>query len=369
MIKKSKIALYPVFADTLPVVRYLMKYRSDLEIVELLAPSGSCTSGMDACYLDNKETLGKSVQSIYDTEPSKWDDLYLLQHDFLGVSEDAVYKTMYAPIVSIARKNGRIVHEFSPLANASYWNTVLNEAHTRNGSIKRSGVIHRIKTFSVIVGGIIAEADAFEVFLRIYGELKQHLNVVAFSTSKNAEICGTIGIHGILNNRLYSEEQKITVLGEALEREISARKADVMLLQLEEPLMPFSDTQTNGFGIIPYFVSQLITPDFCICSLPFGYADLGFLQGFCEGLEGQLGFGPDYWHLSNTMIDFTTTSMIRDLGALHLPMNAIKSALIQLRKQPDFKNVGNAMIPAQLNEIIDMILQAFYDNNAMSSII
>jgi hypothetical protein len=101
--------------------------------------------------------------------------------------------------------------------------------------------------------------------------------------------------------------------------------------------------------------------------LPFGYTSSSFLQEFRKGLEGKLGFIPDHWHLSNTLLDFTTINSVRDAGAIHMPMNQVIYTLDQIGVQGI--SIGCDVLPHYFNNTCNSILASFHDDQRVSSIL
>ena len=363
----TKVALYPIFADTLPVARYLMKYRHDIEVVELLAPKGSCVCGIDAGYLDNREYLGITVRAYDQANVNSWDELYILRHETIGLTQDMYIQMVYEPMIRIAQEAKRKIIGYPFPLDDEVNNPELTSSVHENSTFKKHGMVKQIKTFMVFVGGVIAEANAFEVFLRLYGELQKSLHVVAFSSSINAEICGVFSLRSLLYGKQFTDEQKVFAIEKTISKICKDKKADIVLLQLDEALMPFSDTQTGGFGIIPYIVSQAVSPDHCICCLPYGYVTPSFLTQFEQGLEGRFAFSPDRWHMSNALLDYTTMTSIRDAGAIHVPMSLVENTLLSTRGNG--VNIGCDVLPQYLAETVETIISAYGDARTVTSII
>ena len=368
--EKTKVALYPVFAYTMPVVRYLMKYRSDIEIVELLSPPGSCGCGKDAGFFDNREELGKLIIPFSDTDTELWENLWLLHYESLGFTEERKRQSVYAPMINIATRNHKRIlnnlsdkHGITSVKPATSISTIVHNTK----AIKRFGTLNPIKQFTVFVGGIVGLDDSFEVFLNLYGELSKHARVTAFSTSKNAEICGVTDLNSVVNSNLYSENNKVFEIEKIITGTSDETKADIILIHLEEALLPFSDTQTSGFGIIPYLFSKIVSPDYFVCCLPYGYSNPLFLKECATGLKGCLGFSPDRWHLSNAMLDYTIVSNVIDAGLIHIPMDLIEHSIRNVRSHGI--NIGSDVSEMYLHETVSGILQAYKDNQLIDSII
>ena len=91
------------------------------------------------------------------------------------------------------------------------------------------------------------------------------------------------------------------------------------------------------------------------------------LNEFERGIEGRFGFLPDQWHISNSMLDFTTLTTIRDAGAIHLPMAEVKHVVNDARSHG--LNICSAVIPECLDDVVSSILSSFKESQNVYSII
>ena len=247
---KRKLAMFPVFADTLSVVRYYKYYRPDVEIVELISPPGSCACGKDAGFLDNREKMGITVISPDESNPNNWDELCLLYHSITGLTDDEAQAIIYDPEISIAKENNKSINAYNDDFESIY------DKHVENLRIT-SHILNQVKKFVVLVGGVIGEANSFEVFLSLYGELKKRVRTVAFSSSPNAEICGVNSFYKAIHTKSYSESEKVFVINQIILDAVKKSDADLVIIHIEEAMMSFSNALTNGFGIM--------TSSFAVC--------------------------------------------------------------------------------------------------------
>lgn len=320
---KKRIAFFPVFADTLPIIRYYGRYRSDVEIVELISPPGSCVCGKDAGFLDNREPIGMTVKSPDEANPDLWDELYILRHDVLGLEEYEVQQKLYEPMLSLVQSSNKGVRTVS----SNITNIEASEMNSRN--YKRHGILTPIKKYVVFVGGVIGEVNSLEVFLNLYGELRKKLRVTAFSTSENAEICDIVSLFSLVQERSLFEDEKVFAINNVILNKIKENDADLVLMHVEEAMMSFSNSMTNGFGIVPYMFSQIISPDFSVCCLPCDCADPAFITEFSQGLEDRFSFSPDVWHISNALLDHSVASEVQDANAIYVPVESIDQVIQQ----------------------------------------
>lgn len=349
MSEKKRIAFFPVFADTLPIIRYYGRYRSDVEIVELISPPGSCVCGKDAGFLDNREPIGMTVKSPDEANPDLWDELYVLRHDVLGLEENEVQEKLYNPMLSIAQSSNKSVRTVSSSR------TDIKVSGTGSRKYKRQGVLNPIKKYVVFIGGVIGEANSFEVFLNLYGELRRNLRVAAFSTSENAEICDVVSLFSLVQERSLFEAEKVFAINDAISNAIKETDADLVVIHVEEAMMSFNNSLTNGFGIVPYMITQIISPDFSICCLPCDCADPEFITEFAQGLEGRFSFSPDVWHISNALLDHSVASEVQDANAIYVPIES-NDRVIQLGNNAGL-NVGSLVIDESIMRCAEDIIK------------
>ena len=357
----SRVALYPVFSDTLPVARYLKKYRDDIVISELLSLPSCSVCGKDAGQLDNREAFGIDVKMYNCTEPDSWDELYILDHGSLGFTKDS-FRTQYIdPMIRIAKKNKKAV--FVPNHMNKESKAILDTALIGHRSF---GKVKSITRYTVLVGGVIAEANSFEVFLNLFGELSKQLDVAAFSSSVNASVCGINSIYDILSDNTFSASEKVYAISDYIHTISKMKTADMILVHINEALLPFNDSQTNGFGIVPYMMSHVISPDYCVCCLPYDYSNLAFITEVAKGLENRLGIRPDYWHVSNSIMDNSAMSDIQESYIIHVPYSSV-SDLFHKRNSENM-TLGSLVSPADLERCVKTIIADWSNNQSVGFI-
>lgn len=357
MKSKKRIAFYPVFADTLPIIRYYQRYCSDIEVVELLSPRGSCACGKDAGFLDNREHYGMYIQAPDEANPEKWEELYLLRHDVLGIEALKAKHDIYDPMISSAISSGKSIR-IEPENETAHYIKKLDR--------KKHGIINSIKKYVVFIGGVIGEANSLEVFLRVYGELRKHLSVVAFSSANNVGFCDVISLRGILYNREYLGFEKIIAINNLILDKIKERDADLVLIHVEEAMMSFSNSMTNGFGIVPYMISQIVSPDFSICCLPYDYANPEFTKEFSQGIDGRFCFSPDVWHVSNVLLDTTVALEVQDFNTIYAPIESVFS--MQITMDSNDPQIGSLIDDVNLENCTNKILEDWRESKRVESL-
>lgn len=365
-----KTAVFPIYPDTIDVVRYITKFRADIKITELLSMPGSGICGKDASYIDNREPIGFIVNPYSNAQFEKWEQLMILQHETLGLTSAENYNTIYKPIIDIAYAKSKTItmtNEIHKLSMSGDLDIEKNNDSCFATSTKRFAVLHPTKVYTIFIGGILAEANSFEVFLNLYGELSKVLKISAFSSALNSSVCGVHDIHNLLYNRSYSETDKIYMLHDLIEQEYKKAHSKVVLIHLAESLMPFSDHYTSGFGVIPYLALQAIQPDYSICCLPIDYVNPSFIFDIEADINKRFGFSVEKWHVSNVIMDHLVAEEIQDASMLYVPVEEVDTTILEVSNA--MNNVKNLINRTALAETRNEILVDYKLRLSLQSII
>jgi peptide maturation system protein (TIGR04066 family) len=375
----EKIALFPASVETLPISRYINKYCYDKKITTLLAMPGTGLCGKDSSYADNRELTGVIVsESLIETQEN-WNTLYIANNpetDDLGNSNgyllDAIieeayklHKNVMCSVKTDDELFARYHSRFSDigLVFSSPMNKYVNVA-------KKHGYILRPAPFTVFVGGIITEANAFEIFLSLIGEFKekQNIKVLAFSTNPDSFLCDVMDLSDILYSVEYSEIEKVYMLNDYIHHHIKRVSPDIIFVHINESVLEYNENMPNGFGMYPFIISKSITPDFFVCGIPyqFGYTDNLLMLN--NGILGKYDFGVDYFHLSNVEIDLTVSTDLLSKTILYAPINSVKEFINQATIDENIM-YGSLIFRNYLENLVNVISSDLHSTSQLGSII
>ena len=221
MMKKKTAAVFPVFSDTIPIIRYLYSQSDEYNIVELLSPSGCGVCGMDAGYADNKSHLGITVVDYKNSKFDGWDYLILLHH---AHNERDGYQAAYEEVLKKAGALGKRIISKPAASNASnleigppyHW---LNYAEKNSARVLEQYVSHKIRfpnIVTLLVGELINDHSGITPFLNLFHTLSKYAKTVLISTESNLCTCGAISFQAVLSNWDLSERDKILYMNKAV---------------------------------------------------------------------------------------------------------------------------------------------------------
>lgn len=314
-----KAALFPISIETLPLVKYINKYYSEYQITSLLSFPGSGLCGKDAGYADNRWQTGIVVsESLHETR-DMWDVIFVAEQPDPN-NEANIYELTIEALKNaleldkhviccthLLHNDLNIIKEMAVSRKCSF--TYLPDAEIVSFPKRSSGVLFQPLSYVIFVGGLIREANSFEVFLSIVGKLQNEYNVLSLSTNVNCMLCKMKSLSQFIYSKNYSESEKIYAINDYVRILSEMKPPDIIIVHIAEPMMEYNERIPNGLGILPYMISKALVPDYFICGIPYGYGHSEYISAVSEGILYRFGYEIDYVHLSNAELD---TSVMND---------------------------------------------------------
>lgn len=372
MMKKKTAAVFPVFSDTIPIIRYLYSQSDEYDIVELLSPSGCGVCGMDAGYADNKSHLGITVVDYKNSRFDGWDYLLLLNHEH---NERDGYDAAYEDVLSKAKALGKRIITHSEAMSAIISN--IGEAdsnlaslqwlnHTDNNDI---GILEQYASHemrypnvvTVLVGELINDYSGLSPFLNLYHSLSKYTKVVLITAETNLCLCGAISLQPVLGNMRLSERDKILYMNKAVCEIYDYLNPDIILVYADDPLFAYNNRIYGDFGVSMYMLTQAINVDYFVSSIPATYFDPVYLNELTEQTESSYGVPIDYASISNTFVDEAASSSAGHTPVCHIKPYSVRS-LLQCCETPNFGICfGDLTSVDCVNECRDSIMDILHE--------
>ena len=188
------------------------------------------------------------------------------------------------------------------------------------------GRLERLNAFYAAFGSVIGDASSLTVVSKCFEQLDTKCRVSVVSTDINAELYGAHSIYHILHSNL-SEAAKIYAINSYMKSIEQKEKPTIVLVLMLEPLVEYSETVPNDFGIIPFLLSKAIPTDFLECSVPYDLCNAAFIINMSDGIEKQNGYPVDAVHFSNVVVDYTLVDEQDLISAAYIPTSQIKERI------------------------------------------
>lgn len=354
------VAIYPFCAEILPVVKTFEKLQNLFVINCLISPSGFGLSGHDAGYVCNHPNIGIVVTDEFNYDDTEWTTLILFEpimikekvdYSYGVIAEQAVLHGKHVIFLSSSAKVNDNIKELSDL----YFDKIeIREYIKSNGNYRKVGqIFHDVEVPIVLLGGLLEEADNYEILLKLASKLKlENVNTLVFTKHPIGELLGFHNMDHIWNCSDYSEAQKIKEINHYINSIVEIERPEVILLEAPDAVLRYNDYAVNGFGIRTYMLCQAVTPDRFVCCVPFELASDNFLSVISLGFEKTLGASITSVHASNILIDTQELMQKRDISIVHSDLKFVREQL--------FKEREHSKIPIY-NVVVDEIDELYND--------
>ena len=106
----------------------------------------------------------------------------------------------------------------------------------------------------------------------------------------------------------FNEVDKILMFNRYVKGIEVDENPDVIIIGIPGGLMPFNKILTNKFGILAYFISQAVSPDFTVCSILYDDVITKYFDMLSTSLKYKYGFEVDCFNVASAQFDFVSSS-------------------------------------------------------------
>lgn len=305
------VALYPYHSDLLPLVKHFEDLQNKYHLVRITSPPGLSLTGKDASYARNHPNIGMTVTDMLNAEDNAWDILLLAKPDDPDIAdatdlEDTMEKALQAGKTVFYYDSLTInITEKMQMLSKKY----INKVHFFTGGIDTQVITVReqythISIPVILVGGLLAEADVFEVLCCLAARLRaDNMRPLVLARQKIGNILDFSSISHIFDNTGSSESQKIMEMNKYIRQLMHYEVPDLILVEAPDAVMRYSDSAPNGFGIQTYLLCQAVEPDLFVCCVSFNNAVGELMEKLSEDFRLRLGTCITAIHASNQAVD------------------------------------------------------------------
>lgn len=323
---EKKTIIYPFNDALLPVIPHLAVPDMALSISKAVDPGRQYLSGKDIGHIKNQPLTGICISDNLDDALNHCDVLLYMDENHERINDESAVMDMEKAIrlqktaVCLRKLPGSKVKELRELAAKTgggfhYLGNALDgkelvishevpfELYAPNASI-------------IMVGETVKGLDGEHIALSLAAAMKaMGYHCVTILEDKYTRALHAIPYPSFLRALDTAESDKVYYLNNFLRLIDETENPDLIIFHLPEPMMKFNELFGNGFGIIPYLVSQAVQPDCFILCTQFGDIGTRFFDSLSVNFESRFGYGIDFIHMANMAID---TGLLRATGKVKL---------------------------------------------------
>lgn len=337
----KRAALFPFHRNLLSIARHFREMQSKYELTEIISLPGMGIGGKDAADMCSQPLLGIRVVDELNVESDQW-DILILAREYLpkGFKEQKIVQNILScgkEMVVVGHSKDGIPQWLEKLWDERKLELVYSEQFWKEKPQTTGyGEIH---TPILLVGGIIEEADVFEVTVAVTLALKNMGLAVETITKESVA-----GIFGFLDfEPLYSkkenEAEKILRINHVLKGIEKDLVPDIIVVEAPDALIRYNDLVPNGFGIQTYMFCQAAEADYMVCCLPYDLVQEKFVEFLDQDFSLRYGVGIDVIHASNVLVDFSELVNNRRLSVFYDNYDKMRAYIKNIEAGPPVCNV------------------------------
>lgn len=368
-------AVYPYNQSFTPYISYGQLVYGNIEIVQLISPSGFALDGKDGGATDKRPDTGIIVSSDFSKALNDTVNALLIPE---GNYESTLYKDIVAKAkVAIENKKhilcGTILNPedrlcLDAMCTANGVNFISSENITPNYYLRPATPtkVYRPNASVIFVGEMVEGINAKDVAVGITGYLQsQSYKVATIMDPGFSQLWGAYSNKWLFQNPDgLDDEKRILAISNFIQQLDKAEQPDVIVVQIPGGLFKYNDLYPNQFGIYAFMLSCAIRPDCFICALPYeGYTDEA-IKHWSVAVQNRYGFCIDFLHISNAFKDLRNLANLKEINRVFVSQEQVDTLIKSLSvRQPPIVNALYAM--ADLGDAVVQLLKSFIDGTTI----
>lgn len=299
----KKLMLYPFGKKTCAVARYNQLLKGYV-LASVVSPKNYGYDGKDVSFVDGGDFVGITITSSFYEEITQCDSILFSASTF---STDLSY---YEEKIQYAFNCKKEVLFTKDLAE-----DFIRDKRSIPSGVKLLGNNPLDKKFSYNEITYIREIDVpvmtiFQVGEFCHGFDTQLLMTERFeeegyqvSCVSSRDLAELFNMH-TLPNYIYDPhipyEDKIISFNYFLLSIVETEQPDILLLEIEEAILPYNDRITNHFGVIPTIITNAVQADVSILNLYYSIYEKSYLNNLKDFCRYALNAEISYINIANT---------------------------------------------------------------------
>lgn len=373
----NKAVIYPYNREFEPVVRHFDQLEIAVDTIAIVSPEGLGFVGTKIEVPVKHRTQECIVTDSLEEELKDSDVLIVCDYTRNEILDELVRKA-----IETALQQEKTVHCFCSIHEEliETWNRQEGEIsgrfHSWRADARKKEKIMPVVTRDLLepavpvvqIMGISENTDKFEVQLALRRLFKEQGYCVSqIGTRPYCEAFGFHSFPSFVADVGLTESEKVYAINQYVRKLIDEEHADLLIVGVPFPIQKYNRTYTNGFGILPFILSQAFTPDFTLlCSL-YDMEESSLFQEMSDYCHRCFGFPADCIHMSATTVDATTSLEVGELVYNFYDQNKVEEVIeywstcdtaaipvFNLKKVQDQKKAFDLILKKLTNEIEEM---------------
>lgn len=294
---KKRLAIYPFFEDLMPILRHKNKIQN-YDLIHAIIPKGWET-------FDESE---KQYMEYFCTEENFYSENYIDSIDaiLLCIPVFQIDMSVYNRITNLAEKSRKQIIYVSELEQMM---TELNiEPRMCLGpeleSIAQKSELSIIDVPVAMILGFGENCEKWDLQLGLYDYFTQKGYKVSLISSN--PISQLMGFHTFpnLDSTDLTFSQQVKSMNSFIKNIELEERPHLIILGVPGGILKYSQTIPNGYGYLPFLISNAVVPDVSILSLFCGNYEDEYIKKIQSTCFYRFGITINYFHISKKVCNY-----------------------------------------------------------------
>ena len=335
--EKKRIIIYPFSEQSIAFVKYLERFNSLMTVQRIATEGGLFSIGYDASEIDHRQQkIGHVVEQYTDAQLDGCDVLVIPS---LDVSDKLLYKKITDAIRNALSRSMEV-----------YCGVILHDKEVNEFSISNcdkfsylpSSLVSEEKEDDWLMVKPFYEPNAVVIFVGTVC-IQDHVRESAFAIIDGLRRCGyrttgiiqscesaLLGLHSMPSSLDFSKgvtADWIKKFNEFIREIDETEKPEVIIIELPGILHRYDDFIVGDYGLLPFAITQAVSPDFLHVCLPFDMCSPGLVTELSKICEGKFCHGIDSVHVSNVLKHGMESSSMMRYTHTHINSSHVRDLL------------------------------------------
>lgn len=319
---KKKVLIYPYTDICIPFIEQIDLENSELFLV---SPKGWNYDQEKWIYQEKC-----SVRIEFEKTCEECDEVWFVNSNFTLSEDGIISKLIYA------QKNNKKIRFFRCATDKISKLLGIEEEKIKKDEIKKTlSVIH---TPIVVVAGLFQESGGWETELALCkGKIINDYNVIQIGSKLEGEVLGMRKIPDFIYSLRYTVSEKILLLNQYIKNIEDKEHPDLIIIGIPGGIQIYSRDIPENFGTYATMVSEAVSPDIMILSLPFDTYSKESLEEIRQLVWGKYHIYINFFNVFNRKILPYDSESAHKILYMKIADNWIREAI----KKIDIEDVYN----------------------------
>ncbi len=310
MESKKKLLIFPFNIHNAIIARYARLLKG-YELTAAVAPKNYGYDGSDISRIAGGNAVGMTVTADFSEELARCDSVLLTGSSFRMTSDFYLDKMKEAAdsgkeviitgeLAARCRSGQKAIPTGVKIIGGNPQKAELSYEHQQH--------VREITVPVIMIVQLGSWCNGFRTLLSLAEIFECHgYRTCKVSSGGFSQLFGVHGLPDYISQPHMSDEDKIINMNHFLDKTVKEEEPDLLLLEIEEAVLPYNNRMTNHFGLIPLLMGKAVQPDIGILNMYNTTYDKEYLDHLRQYCRYALNTEVRYINIAHTAMQVNET--------------------------------------------------------------